>query len=47
MSQYLEVIERTEDGGFVVKFTNEDGSVAAEGKGQTYESAFEDAQSQL
>lgn len=47
MQELKEIIERTEDGAFLVKLTSEDGSVVAEGKGETYEAALEDAQSQL
>ena len=47
MQEFKEIIERTEDGAFLVKLTSEDGSVVAEGQGETYESALEDAQSQL
>jgi predicted RNase H-like HicB family nuclease len=47
MSDLLETIERTEDGGFIVQLKNEDGDVLAEGQGDTYESALEDANSKL
>ena len=47
MQEFKEIIERTEDGAFLVKLTSEDGSVVAEGQGETYESALEDAQSKL
>ena len=41
------VIERTEDGGFIIKILAEDGSVLAEGQGESQEAAMEDAKSKL
>ena len=40
-------IERTEDGGFIIKLLAEDGSVLAEGQGESQETALEDAKSKL
>lgn len=40
-------LERTEDGGFIIKILAEDGSVLAEGKGESQEAAIEDAKSKL
>jgi hypothetical protein len=39
--------ERTEEGGFVVKLTAEDGTLLAEGVGDSLEAAVEDAKSKL
>jgi hypothetical protein len=47
MSDLLETIERTEDGGFVVELRNENGDLLAVGNGDSYESAIEDAKSKL
>jgi len=47
MADYQEQIERTEDGGFIVKLTTEDGTVVAEGTGDSHEAALADAQSKL
>jgi predicted RNase H-like HicB family nuclease len=47
MQELKEVVERTEDGAFIVKLTSEDGSLLAEGEGETYELALEEAQSKL
>lgn len=47
MSDLLETIERTEEGGFVVELRNENGDLLAVGNGDSYESAIEDAKSKL
>lgn len=47
MSDLLETIERTEDGGFVIELRNENGDLLAVGNGDSYESAIEDAKSKL
>jgi hypothetical protein len=48
MSNYLvSEPERNEDGGFVVKLTAEDGTVLAEGVGDSLDAAIEDAKSKL
>lgn len=39
--------ERTEDGLFLIQLLAEDGTVLAEGKGETEDSAVEDAKSKL
>ena len=47
MSDLLETIERTEDGGFVIELRNENGDLLAVGNGDSYGSAIEDAKSKL
>lgn len=47
MEELKELVERTEDGAFIVKLTSEDGSLVAEGQGDTYEAALQEAQSKL
>jgi|GWRWMinimDraft_9_1066018.scaffolds.fasta_scaffold53276_1 predicted RNase H-like HicB family nuclease len=47
MQEFQITTERTEDGAFIVKLATEDGALVAEGQGATYESALEDAHSQL
>lgn len=47
MADFQETIERTEDGAFIVKLTTEDGTVVAEGEGESYEVALEAAKAQL
>ena len=39
--------QRTEDGAFVVQLKADDGTVLAEGVGETLESAIEEAKSKL
>lgn len=47
MADYKEAIERTEDGGFIVQLLNEDGELVAQGQGESYEDALQDAQSKI
>ncbi len=47
MSYTVSHPERTEDGAFIVKLVAEDGTVLAEGQGETEEAATEDAKSKL
>jgi predicted RNase H-like HicB family nuclease len=47
MADFKELIDRTEDGAFILKLTTEDGTVVAEGEGATYEEALQDAESKL
>lgn len=47
MNEFLEAVERTEDGGYILQLKSEDGTIVAEGQGETYESALEDAKSKL
>jgi len=47
MSYILSKPERNEDGAFLIKLLAEDGTILAEGQGETEEDAIEDAKSKL
>lgn len=47
MSYILSKPERTEDGAFLIKLIAEDGTILAEGQGETEEAAIEDAKTKL
>lgn len=47
MSYIVSQPERTEEGAFIIKLLAEDGTILAEGQGETEEAATEDAKSKL